>query len=39
VEHREEANLRSEMLGVESNLQQGLGAGPEQQVIEELLVL
>jgi hypothetical protein len=39
MEHREETDLGSEMLGVEGNLQQGLGASPEQQVVEELLVL
>src|ERR1700692_1724335 len=39
MEHREEADLGSEMLGVEGNLQKRLGAGPEQQVVEELLVL
>src|ERR1700738_2515278 len=39
MEHREETDLRSEMLGVDGNLQKGFGAGPEQQVVEELLVL
>jgi hypothetical protein len=39
MEHREEADLGSEMLGVEGNLQPGFSAGPEQQVVEELLVL
>lgn len=39
MEHREETDLRSEMLGVEGNLQHGFSAGPEQQVVEELLVL
>jgi len=39
MEHREETDLGSEMLGVEGNLQKSLGTGPEQQIVEELLVL
>jgi hypothetical protein len=39
MEHRKEADLGSEMLGVDGNLQKSFGARPEQQVVEELLVL
>jgi hypothetical protein len=39
MEHRKETDLGSEMLGVEGNLQKSFGAGPEQQIVEELLVL
>jgi hypothetical protein len=39
MEHRQETDLGSEMLGVEGNLQKGFGAGPKQQVVEEFLVL
>jgi len=39
MEHREETDLGSEMLGVEGNLQKSPGTGPEQQIVEELLVL
>ena len=39
MEHREEADLGSEMLGVEGNLQKGFGAGPKQQIVEEFFVL
>jgi hypothetical protein len=39
MEHREEPDLGSGMLGVEGNLQKGFRAGPEQQVVEELLDL
>ena len=39
MEHRKKADLGSEMLGVEGNLQKGFGTGPEQQIVEELLVL
>jgi hypothetical protein len=39
MEHRKETDLGSEMLGVEGNLQKSFGAGPKQEVVEELLVL
>jgi hypothetical protein len=39
MEHRKKADLGSKMLGVEGNLHKRFGAGPEQQVVEELLVL
>lgn len=39
MEHRKETDLGSEMLGVEGNLQESFGADPEQQIVEQLLVL
>src|SRR5215470_5823671 len=39
VEHTEEADLGTEMDGVARDLQQGFGAGPEQQTVDELPVL
>jgi hypothetical protein len=39
MEHRKKADLGSKMLGVEGNFQKSFGAGPEQQIVEELLVL
>jgi hypothetical protein len=39
MEHRKESDLGSEMLGVDGDLQKSFGARPEQQVVEELLVL
>jgi len=39
VEHAEEADLGSEMGGITRDLQQGFGAGPEQQTIDDLSVL
>src|SRR5437660_5092324 len=39
VQHAEEADLSSEMGGIARDLQQGFGAGPEQQTIDDLLVL
>ena len=39
VEHAQEADLRAEMLGVGRNLQQSRGAGAEQEVVDDLLVL
>ena len=39
MEHAEEADLGSEMGGVACDLQQGFGAGPEQQTVDHLLVL
>jgi len=39
VQHAEEADLGSEMGGIARHLQQGFGAGPEQQTVDDLLVL
>jgi hypothetical protein len=39
MEHAEEADLGSEMGGIVRDLQQGFGAGPEQQTVDDLLVL
>ena len=39
VEHTEETDLGAEMLGIGGNLQQSRGAGVEQEVIDDLLVL
>jgi len=39
MENAEEADLGAEMLGVGGNLQQSRGAGVEQEVIDNLLVL
>ena len=39
VEHTQEADLRTEMLGIGRYLQQGRGAGAEQEVVDDLLVL
>ena len=39
MEHRKKADLGSKMLRVEGNLQKSFGAGPEQQIVEEFLVL
>jgi len=39
VKHAEEADLGSEMGGIARDLQQGFGAGPEQQTVDDLLVL
>ena len=39
VEHAEEADLRAEMLGIGGDLQQGRGAGAEQEIVDDLLVL
>ena len=39
VKHAEEADLDSEMGGIARDLQQGFGAGPEQQTVDDLLVL
>jgi hypothetical protein len=39
VEHREESYLRTQMLGVSPNGAQRLGGGPEQNVVDDLLVL
>ena len=38
VQHRKEADLSAEMFGVGRDLEQGLGSGVEQQVVEDLLV-
>src|ERR1700726_1473582 len=39
MEHAEEADLGTEMGGIARDLQQGFGAGPEQQTIDEFSVL
>lgn len=39
MEYRKKTNLGSKMLRVEGNLQKSFGAGSEQQMVEELLVL
>ena len=39
MEHTEEADLGSEMGGIARDFQQRFGAGPEQQTVDELLVL
>ena len=39
VQHAEEADLSAEMLGIGGYLQQGGGAGAEQQIIDDPLVL
>ena len=39
VQHAEEADLGTEMSGVTSHFQQGFGAGPKQQTIDQFLVL
>jgi len=39
MQHAEETDLGSERGGVTSHFQQGLGAGPKQQTIDNLLVL
>jgi len=39
VQHAEEADLGAQMSGITSHFEQGFGAGAEQQVIDDLLVL
>jgi len=39
VQHAEETNFRAEVSGITSDLEKCFGAGPEQQAIDELLVL
>ena len=39
VQHAEETDLRAEVSGITSDLEKCFGAGPEQQAIDELLVL
>jgi hypothetical protein len=39
VKHAEEADLSSEMGGIVRDLRQGFGAGPEQQTVDDLLIL
>src|ERR1035441_7362528 len=39
MKHTEEADLCAKMLRVDGNLQQGCGAGAEQEVVDDLLVL
>ena len=39
VEHAQKADLRTEMLGAGRDLQQGRGAGAEQEIVDDFLVL
>jgi hypothetical protein len=39
VEHTEEADLGTEMLGIVSDLEEGFGTGLQQQMVEDFLVL
>lgn len=39
VQHAEESNLCPKMLGIASNRKQCFGAGPDQQIVDYLLVL
>ncbi len=39
VEHAEEADVGAEVFGIGGDLQQGFGAGAEQQVVDNFLVL
>ena len=39
VEYAEEADLGAEMFGIESHFEQGFGAGVEQEVVDQFLVL
>ena len=39
VQHAEETDLGAQMSGIASNFEQGCGAGAEQQVVDDLLVL
>ena len=39
VEHAEEADLGAEVPGIAGDLQQGFGAGPEQQIVDQPFVL
>jgi hypothetical protein len=39
VEHTEEADLGTEMGGVARDFQQGFGAGPKQQTVDEFPIL
>ena len=39
VQHAEEANFRAKVSGIPRDLKKCFGAGPEQQAIDELLVL
>jgi len=39
MEHAEEADLGSKVTGIAGDLQQGFGAGAEQQVVDQSLVL
>ena len=39
VEHAEEADLGAQMAGIARDFQQGFGAGAEQQIVDNLLVL
>ena len=39
MEHAEEADFGAQMAGIASDFEQGLGAGPEQEIINDFLVL
>jgi len=39
VEYAEEADLGAEMLGIASDVEEGFGAGLQQEMVEEFLVL
>jgi hypothetical protein len=39
VEHTEEADLGAKMLGIASDLEKGFGAGLQQQMVQDFLVL
>jgi hypothetical protein len=39
VEHPEEADFGAQMAGIAGDFEQGLGASPEQEIVDELLVL
>ena len=39
VEHTEEADLGAEMLGIASDCEEGFGAGLQQEMVQEFLVL
>jgi hypothetical protein len=39
MEHAEEADFGAQMAGIAGDFEQGLGAGPEQEIVDDLLVL
>jgi hypothetical protein len=39
MEHAEEADFGAQMAGIASDFEQGLGAGPEQEIVDDFLVL
>jgi hypothetical protein len=39
MEHREEASLHAEMLGIAGNGEQGFGGGAEEEAVDGLLVV